>query len=55
MTLAAGEGFTENMEPRNGYFVLSQAAVQALGWESAEAAVGRTLALGQAGGTGVLT
>ena len=53
MTLAAGEGFTENMEPRNGYFVLSQAAVQALGWESAEAAIGRTLALGQAGGTGV--
>ena len=53
MTLAAGEGFTENMEPRNGYFVLSQAAVQALGWESAETAVGRTLALGQAGGTGV--
>ena len=53
MTLAAGEGFTENMEPRNGYFVLSQAAVQALGWESAEAAIGRTLAIGQAGGTGV--
>ena len=53
MTLAAGEGFTENMEPRNGYFVLSQAAVQALGWESADAAVGRTLAIGQAGGTGV--
>ena len=53
MTLAAGEGFTENMEPRNGYFVLSQTAVQALGWESAEAAIGRTLAIGQAGGTGV--
>ena len=53
MTLAAGEGFTENMEPRNGYFVLSQAAVRALGWESAEAAIGRTLAIGQAGGTGV--
>ena len=53
MTLAAGEGFTENMEPRNGYFVLSQAAVQALGWESVEAAIGRTLAIGQAGGTGV--
>ena len=53
MTLAAGEGFTENMEPRNGYFVLSQAAVQALGWESADAAIGRTLAIGQAGGTGV--
>ena len=53
MTLAAGEGFTENMEPRNGYFVLSQAAVLALGWESAEAAIGRTLAIGQAGGTGV--
>ncbi|MCY3789050.1 MAG: FtsX-like permease family protein [Gemmatimonadetes bacterium] len=53
MTLAAGEGFTETMEPRNGYFVLSQAAVQALGWESAEAAIGRTLAIGQAGGTGV--
>lgn len=53
MTLVAGEGFTENMEPRNGYFVLSQAAVQALGWESAEAAIGRTLAIGQAGGTGV--
>ena len=53
MTLAAGEGFTENMEPRNGYFVLSQAAVQALGWESAEAAIGRTLAIGQGGGTGV--
>ena len=31
MTLAAGEGFTENMEPRNGYFVLSQAAVQVAG------------------------
>ena len=41
------------MEPRNGYFVLSQAAVRALGWESADAAVGRTLAIGQAGGTGV--
>ena len=53
MTLAAGEGFTENMEPRNGYFVLSQTAVQVLGWESAEAAIGRTLAIGQAGGTGV--
>ena len=53
MTLAAGAGFTENMEPRNGYFVLSQAAVRALGWESADAAVGRTLALQQAGGTGV--
>ena len=53
MTLAAGGGFTENMEPRNGYFVLSQAAVQALGWESAEVAIGRTLAIGQAGGTGV--
>ncbi len=53
MTLAAGDGFTENMEPHNGYFVLSQAAVQALGWESAEAAIGRTLAMGQAGGTGV--
>ena len=53
MTLAAGEGFTENLEPRNGYFVLSQTAVQALGWESAEAAIGRTLAIGQAGGTGV--
>lgn len=53
MTLAAGEGFTENMEPRNGYFVLSQAAVQALGWESAEAAIGQSLAIGQAGGTGV--
>ena len=53
MTLVAGEGFTENMEPRNGYFVLSQAAVQALGWESADAAVGRALAIGQAGGTGV--
>ena len=53
MTLAAGKGFTENMEPRNGYFVLSQAAVQALGWESAEAAIGQTLAIGQGGGTGV--
>ncbi len=53
MTLTAGEGFTENMEPRNGYFVLSQAAVQALGWESAEAAIGQALAIGQAGSTGV--
>ena len=53
MTLAAGEGFTENMEPRNGYFVLSQAAVRALGWESADTAIGQTLAIGQAGGTGV--
>ena len=53
MTLAAGAGFTENMEPRNGYFVLSQAAVRVLGWESADAAVGRTLELQQAGGTGV--
>ena len=53
MTLAAGEGFTENMEPRNGYFILSQATVRALGWESADAAIGRTLATGLAGDTGV--
>ena len=53
MTLAAGEGFTENMEPRNGYFILSQATVRALGWESADAAIGQTLATGLAGDTGV--
>ncbi len=53
MTLAAGEGFTESMEPRNGYFILSRATVRALGWESADAAIGRTLAIGMAGDTGV--
>ncbi len=53
MNLVAGEGFTESMEPRNGYFILSMAAVRALGWESADSAIGRTLELEQAGGTGV--
>ncbi|NKB69290.1 MAG: FtsX-like permease family protein [Candidatus Latescibacteria bacterium] len=53
LEVVAGVGFAAGLEPRQGYFVVSQGAVTALGWASAEEAIGQPLDSGRSSGSGV--